>query len=623
MKDAARIETDFTSEDNLTSNKKVIGDSVRLGATFALPKVTGGISKAMGGTKAASTIGAFVKGAKVGAVTGAVEGAVQGGANAYGNDQRVSDGAFSGAVGGAIAGGVLGGALNAAAYKIQNYKTNTTMRNELKKQFARSGIDEGSLAKTRTDILNSEAFPIDDAIKAGDVSPDAVYSDQLSKTLTPEFAQGRIDDVATKLNNLSEGLGDDFLAKVDINNTTMDDIIQAGAETLDEVKAAPYNMENVMVKAEKGADGKITVTSDKAAKQAVKQGIPEYDVALVKSAKEKNGVAVAKMLDNVEEAVNNPRTAKSRPVDVVGDAIVDRYQHVSTKLNEVGKELDTVASGLKGQTVDFESAINSFADDLEKAGVNIVDDNGKYVLDFSNSDFKRAGKSSQRFLQEQLDDLVAMGDDAYKGHQLKRSIDNAVDYGKSSNNGLVRQAENIVKKLRSNVDGVLDSNFANYNQVNSDYANLRGSLNQIDDLLGKSFDPTTKAGTTEAAQMARGLFSNRGKRGAIELAINNLQTVANQYDGNYNDDIMELVGVTEMLEDMFGTQAVTSLQGQTQRGVEQGVLSLGQRIKNTHGVGDLVLEGVGAALDAGAPKGTQAVYAKNMETLTLLRALLK
>lgn len=623
MKDAARIQTDFTSDENMVSNKKVIGDSVRLGATFALPKVTGGISKVMGGTKAATTLGAVAKGAKVGAVTGAVEGAVHGGAQAYGDDKEVLPGAAFGAMTGAAGGAVLGGAINGIAHKVSQGKLNASMREELKKQVSRSQIDDATLNKARTSVKNSLAFPVDDAIKAGDIAPDAVYKDQLAKTLTPEFAQGRIDDVAQKLSAVDESLADDFLSKIDINNTTYDEIVEAGLETLDEVKANPYKLDNVLMKAEKADDGKITIVKDKAAKAAVKEGIPEYDVALVKGAKDRNPQAVTKMFDTVEDAVNNPRTAKSRPVDVVGDAITERYRHVASKMDDVGKELDTVAMSLKGQTADFDAPINSFIDDLQKAGVEVIDEGGNFTLDFSNSDFKRAGKPTQRFLQEQLDDLALMGDDAYKGHQIKRSIDNAVDYGKSSNKGLVRQAENIVKKLRSNVDGVLDNTFTDYNRVNTDYATLRGALNDIDNYLGKSFNPNTKAGTTEAAQMARGLFSNRGKRGAIELAINNLQDVANTYDGEFNDDVMELVGVTEMLEDMFGTQAVTSLQGQTQRGVEQGALSFAQRLKKAQGLGDLALEAAGDIIESASPKGSQAVYTQNMEKLALLRALLE
>lgn len=82
----------------------------------------------------------------------------------------------------------------------------------------------------RTAVKNSEAVNVDAAIKSGDIPKEAVY--KKGKILTEDFAKGRVDDVAQKLDMYKPGLGNEFKAKVDVSNTSLPGIIEQGEAML-------------------------------------------------------------------------------------------------------------------------------------------------------------------------------------------------------------------------------------------------------------------------------------------------------------------------------------------------------------------------------------------------------
>lgn len=83
----------------------------------------------------------------------------------------------------------------------------------------------------KTSIENSQAMNVDHAIEAGDIPKDAVYQSD-GKTLQPDFAQGRIDDIAQKLDQFKAGLGDQYRKSIDVQDTSMEELISKGEEIL-------------------------------------------------------------------------------------------------------------------------------------------------------------------------------------------------------------------------------------------------------------------------------------------------------------------------------------------------------------------------------------------------------
>jgi len=88
-------------------------------------------------------------------------------------------------------------------------------------------IDKGT-----RDVETSLAFPIDEAIKAGDVDPATVYQNGKDGVLTPQFAEGRVNDVAQKLGRVDPALETQYREMVDVNNVTMEGTMQTGVDIL-------------------------------------------------------------------------------------------------------------------------------------------------------------------------------------------------------------------------------------------------------------------------------------------------------------------------------------------------------------------------------------------------------
>ena len=88
-------------------------------------------------------------------------------------------------------------------------------------------LDSKQLQEIRAHIKHSEGLDIAKAIKAGDLKATDVYVNGKSGELTPEFAAGRINDVAQKLDAYRPGLGEAYRDTVQ-GAVTMKDIIQRG-----------------------------------------------------------------------------------------------------------------------------------------------------------------------------------------------------------------------------------------------------------------------------------------------------------------------------------------------------------------------------------------------------------
>jgi hypothetical protein len=87
--------------------------------------------------------------------------------------------------------------------------------------------------QTKTRINSSGGIDYDRAIKEGSVTAQQIYSDPTKKIFTPAVAQGRIDDVAMKLNMFKKGLGDEFKKGIDINNVTLKSLTDKGNAMVD------------------------------------------------------------------------------------------------------------------------------------------------------------------------------------------------------------------------------------------------------------------------------------------------------------------------------------------------------------------------------------------------------
>lgn len=306
------------------------------------------------------------------------------------------------------------------------------------------------------------------------------------------------------------------------------------------------------------------VITDKTAKEVVRQGVPEADVALIKTSSSTDKSKMLKALDIREKQLTNRRVTE-RASDVVGDSVLSQAKYIEKTNRQAAKNLNTVAQRLSGKRVNAETAITQFSDDLERSGVG-VRANG--TLNFKNSDFEGI-KSAQTAINNVWNRAVrvARKGDALELHRTKTYIDEIVSYGKQAE-GLSGKAENILKSFRRNADGILDTRFPTYNNANTIYSETIQELNKLGEVMGRKFRLSDQFADTRTGVAMRRLFSNTQSRSTLLQLVESMQNVAKKYGMKIDEDVINQAAFVDMLEKSLGPEASTGLAGEVVKGLE-------------------------------------------------------
>jgi hypothetical protein len=331
-------------------------------------------------------------------------------------------------------------------------------------------------------------------------------------------------------------------------------------------------------------NGQGKLADDIVAQEAIKQGVDEGTIATIKGASTQDRQKALQALDILEKGRGDKRyAALNRPSDVIGDSVMNRFDVVLKANKEAATQLDNVASSLKGNKLNPTSAVQNFIEDLDSLGVKF--EKGKAV--YKGSDIEGL-KAPQRIIDSVVQRMKEVSDDAFELHKLKRFIDENVAYGKAGE-GLSGRAEGIVKALRANIDELLDNSFEQYNKVNTQYSQTRGAIDTFADIAGTKFDAKSPNLNKKLGTLARRILSNAQSRTDVLNALDELQTVAKQYGGQFDDDIVTQTVFVNELERLFGTSAPTSLAGEVTKGVQKAKGITG-KMRNAEGIFDLALE---------------------------------
>lgn len=376
------------------------------------------------------------------------------------------------------------------------------------------------------------------------------------------------------------------------------------------------------------------VVNDPAARKAAKQGLSKGITSTVQGATDTTKGRLSDMLDIVEQSKDDARySITNRPLDVAGSSLVERYDVVRQANDQARSQLDDVAQTLRGQEVDASDAFRQFNNALDAMGVRVTrDDIGEIVVDASGSDISQldAPVRALERLFKRIDDMGSA--DAHELHRLKRYIDENVSYGRGAE-GLSGRVEGIFKNLRRNIDSALDANFEEYNRVNTQYSDTRELLDETNRLISSGADETSPNFEKGVGTLLRRTLSNARSREPMLDLVQNLDDAAKRYapgkglvpyregveaSASYkpraalDDDVLTQVLFADELDRIFGTNARTSLLGDSTKAVERGVDAA---------LGDVTLTGI---LAEGAKRGADRVRGVNEEAaLGALRDLVK
>jgi len=305
------------------------------------------------------------------------------------------------------------------------------------------------------------------------------------------------------------------------------------------------------------------VVTDEVAKEAVNLGVDPADVALVKSASSADKSKMAKMLDIRASQLTNKRVM-DRATDVVGDSVLEQARYIEKVNKSAGRALNAEAQKLKGVTVDPTDSVRQFATDLSETGVTLDKDGN---LNYTGSDFKglKSIQSSIDNVWDSVKDMTKETPDGYRMHQLKRQIDEAVEYGRKQE-GLSGKSERILKNFRRAIDGTLDSQFAGYKAENDIFSETVGVLDEIKTVMGRNqLSLPDEFAATKAGVTMRRVMSNVQSRAELMNLIESMLGTARKYGYKESSDVITQALFADTLEKILGTEAPTSLLGQAAR----------------------------------------------------------
>jgi len=420
-----------------------------------------------------------------------------------------------------------------------------------KSKFKADTIERLKENAANPEIAN-EVRLLSDDLKNGAVAPGTVGTQLM--VLEDKARKVSGNKSADKIKQVREDLEQGDVSSVD----RLDKVADEMAEPAPERSLAKYI-----------EDGAGKLKTDPIMKEAVKQGYDEGTVAAVKGASISDKSKMRKMLDIMKKGKENARYAvDNRPANVAGDSLLDRVKAVKQINRQAGSEINKVARSLRGQEVDSTEAIGNFMDSLSEMGVTI---NKNLKPRFKNSDveFNAGAKAAIAGMIKRLSrGKPGAVPDAYEMHRMKLLIDDMVTYGKSGE-GIKGKTERVLKKLRADIDNSLDSNFPEYDAVNTTYSETINALDSLQDVAGKKMDLFGPNADKATGTLLRRMMSNAQSRVNLTDAIDILESVNKKHGNYFDDDIKTLMLFTDELDDVFGPVARTSLAGEVSKGVRK------------------------------------------------------
>lgn len=317
------------------------------------------------------------------------------------------------------------------------------------------------------------------------------------------------------------------------------------------------------------------VVPDNLAADAIKQGWKDGTIASIKAATPQDRKAMLQML-NIFKMGEKSETfrALNRAADILGDTVQRRIDFLANANKTSGKAIDRIAqTKLRGQSVNFDPAINTFLDDLGKIGVKVeLDAKGvaKANLQGSRIEGDTRAEKLLNIVLKRMSKTEAP--DALGVHDAKRFIDTQVNYGKKNlPNPLTAEAERVVKGLRRNLNKTLGDAFPVYKAANEKYADTITALDDLQKAAGTQIDFDSENANKALGTAMRKLTSNYGTRANLIDALDQANQAATKYGMKIEDDIVNQLIFVNELDRMFGAAAQTSLKGQVAEAMQTGV----------------------------------------------------
>lgn len=320
-------------------------------------------------------------------------------------------------------------------------------------------------------------------------------------------------------------------------------------------------------------EDQFTQSTFKKVKEARKQGFDDGMTTVIANSSPTDRRRMLQMIDKLEKGkADSLFQAKNRPADVAGDSLLRKVDFVKSNNSLAGKQLGRIAEGLKGKDVDISNPVTGFFDGADSLGVKF-DDAGK--PNFAGSQIEGVAPAESLINKISLRIKRMDNPDALDAHNFKKFIDENVSFGKVAE-GLGGKTERLAKKLRAGVNSEISGKFVKYKEANARFSDTIQALDSLQDAAGKKLDFFGPNAEKATGTVLRRLMSNAQGRVTLMDAIENIETTAKKYGGDFDDDIMTQMLFADELDTVFGGGARTSLRGEVKKANVDAAIDLSQ-----------------------------------------------
>lgn len=308
---------------------------------------------------------------------------------------------------------------------------------------------------------------------------------------------------------------------------------------------------------------------DPLAVEAIKQWDDPGLVRSVVTATPETKARMLEMLEMRRRIGMSKRTGMyMRPSDITGQSAADRIQYLGGVVDDGRKALDSIAKNqLAGRVVNREPIVREFGEQLDLLGAKAVQtESGDFALDFSGSQISQ-NKTAQKVIRSVYALLnEPQPVDALRMHNLKRQLDEIIDYKKSIGKGLSTAGQRVIRNVRQALNDeirrVSDEANLGYSEVNDSLAELLTLFDDLDNVTGSTTNILDPSAAQKMGQQFRKTMSNYGVRTDLLNAIQQLDSMASKYGGKFNDDMLDLAMFANALDTRFQPVASTSFRGE-------------------------------------------------------------
>ena len=361
---------------------------------------------------------------------------------------------------------------------------------------------------------------------------------------------------------------EDFRAVKEIVN------VLAGGKSKDQIKNElindPINAENFDFK----LDQNKNVIKDDLAINANRLGVNAPIISTIKTMSNKDKYDGMRMLALLKRGdIDATSKAINRASGIVGDTLATKIRHINDTRKQAGKDLDNIAKkDLNNLVVNLDPAVANMIRSLQEVRATIKYKNGVPQVNLKNSDIQGDTKA-ESVINNALKNLSQKDKlDARSAHNTKKFIDTQVSYGKRNlANPLTREAENILKSLRRDINESIRGVSETYRKANDIYSETKTTLDNFRDAAKlKYFDLDSPAANEKLGTISRTITSNRNNRSEFIQSIEQADQIAKKYGLKNNDDIIKQVILVNELDRLFNLEGETAFKGLIDKSLEAG-----------------------------------------------------